>query len=40
MFEGPKLVFEKCYVYIIFTTILCDKLLLTSKKVMSTASLV
>ena len=32
MFEGPKLFFEKYYVYNIFTTILPDK---RDKKVMS-----
>ena len=34
MFEGPKLFFEKYYVYNIFIMILRDKLLLTGKKVM------
>ena len=33
MFEWPKLFFEKCNVYNIFTTILRDKLLLMGKKV-------
>ena len=34
MFEGPKLFFEKCYIYNIFTMILRDKFLLMCKKVM------